>query len=61
VDVWLDSVGLGTIKKDVANAEVFSLVDLANMDHAEIRAALPNTDPKVRNLLVSKLEGATLD
>jgi hypothetical protein len=56
VDKWLDSKGLGTLKKDLRAAQVYKLIDLANMDPSEIRAALPKVDPKLRNKLISKLE-----
>ena len=56
VDKWLDSVGLGAVKKDLRAAHVYKIVDLANMDPSGIRVALPEVDPKLRNKLISKLE-----
>ena len=48
------------VKAHVRKAKVFKMVDLANMDTSEIRAALPDMDPKLRNKLIGKLEEAEI-
>ena len=60
VDKWLDSINMGMCKKEVRDAKVFKLIDLANMDSVELRNAFPKMDPKVRNKLAAKLEEAEI-
>ena len=56
IDRWLDSIGMGACKREVAAAGIYKLIDLANITPGEARQLLPTTDAKTRAKLFTRLE-----
>ena len=53
-------MGLGACKKGLAQAGIRTLIDLANMEPAEVRGATKDADAKMRSKLMAAIDGIEL-
>lgn len=58
MSAWLDSKGLASCKKGLAG--ISTLLELANLDPAELRAKLASVDPKDRAKLTKAIDNIEL-